>query len=60
MYILEVTGYNFKNILFFSLKIDFCLANTADHGEMTHYVTFHLGLQCLPKYLLWGLRSTRG
>ena len=42
----------FKNIIFISLKIDFVLANSAEPDEMPHYAAFHLGLYCLPKYLL--------
>ena len=37
-----------KNIIFHSLKTDFVLQNSADPDEMSHYVTFHLGLHCLP------------
>ena len=44
-----------KNILhvpvFLSLKINLVLANSADPDEMSHGVTFHLGLHGLPKYL---------
>ena len=36
-----------------SLKIDFVLANSADPDKMLHYVAFHLGLHCLPKYPLY-------
>ena len=36
--------------VFHSLKIDFALANSADPGEMQHYIALHLGLHCLPKY----------
>ena len=32
-----------------SLKMDFVLANSADPDEMTHRLTFHLGLPCLVK-----------
>ena len=41
-----VTGYNFQNIVFQSLKIDFVLENSADPNEMQHYVVFDLGLHC--------------
>ena len=27
------------------------LGNSADPNEIPHYVAFHLGLHCLPKYL---------
>ena len=30
----------------------FVLANSADPNEMSHYATFHLGLHCLPKYIV--------
>ena len=39
MYILRVTGSNFQKILyFFTPKIDFALANSADPDEMPHSV----------------------
>ena len=37
--------------MFLSLKIGFVSANSEDPDEMPHYVAFHLGLHCLPKYL---------
>ena len=40
--------------LLFSLNIDFAIANSADPGEMPHYVAFYLGLQCLANYPFWG------
>ena len=48
----RVTGYNFKKMLYFSLKIVFVskFASSADPDEMPHYVALHLGLHCLPKY----------
>ena len=44
---------------FFSLKIDFVLANSADPDEMLHIAAFHLGVHWLPKDLYWvsGLQS---
>ena len=33
-------------IVFFSLKIVFVLVDSVDHGEMSHYATFHLGIHC--------------
>ena len=52
---LGVTGYNFqKKIVFYSLTINFVLANSADPDEMPHYAAFHLGLHCLPKYPFTG------
>ena len=47
------TSYDFKKMLyFFSLKINFGLANSEDPDEMPHYAGFHLGPQCLSKYLM--------
>ena len=46
-----VTVYNFQD-MYFSLKIEFVLANSADSDKISHYVAFHPGLHCLPKYLL--------
>ena len=48
-----------KNI-FLSLKVDFVLANSADPDEMLHYVAFHLGCHCLPKYPFRGLWYIKG
>ena len=47
-----VIGYNFKNNVFLSLKINFVLANSVDPDEMTYYAAFHLGLHCLPSTCL--------
>ena len=41
---------------FLSLKIVFIIANGADPVEISHYVSFHQGLYCLLKYLLWKKR----
>ena len=38
--------------VFLSSKIVFIIPNSADPGEISHYVPFHLGLYCLLKYLL--------
>ena len=38
----------YKMMYFFSLKIVFILANSADPDEMLPYVAFHQGLPCLP------------
>ena len=46
--------------IFFSLKMDFVLANSADPDEMLQYVAFHLGLHCLQKYPLRGFQFTKG
>ena len=42
---------------FLSLKIVLILANSEDPDEMPHYVAFHLGLHCLPKYLFTGIQN---
>ena len=36
------------------------LANSAEPGEMTPYVAFHLGLHCLPKYMFTGIQNDKG
>ena len=38
-------------------KYCFNLANNADPDGMSHYATFHMGLHCLPKYLLAGISN---
>ena len=38
----------------------FFFVNSADPDEMPHYVAFHLGLHCLPKYLLAGIQNEKG
>ena len=38
----------FNKNLVHSMKIDFVLENSADSGEMSHYVAFYLDLHCLP------------
>ena len=48
-----------KNVVFLSLKIDCSKANSADPDEMSHYVAFHLGLHCLPKYPFRGFWSSK-
>ena len=35
-----------KNIVCFSLKIDFVFANSVDPDEMLHFGAFHMGLHC--------------
>ena len=42
----------FIKCVFLSLKIVFIIPNSADPGEISHYVPFHQGLYCLLKYLL--------
>ena len=49
---------NFNIFLF--LKIILILANSADPDEMPPNAAFHLGLQCLPKYLLIGIQNEKG
>ena len=34
------------------IQIVFIIPNSADPGEISHYVPFHQGLYCLLKYLL--------
>ena len=50
--------YKSKNIVFFCLKIFFTFTNSADPDEMQHSAAFHLGLQCLQKYLFKGFQNT--
>ena len=40
--------------------IFFILANRAGPDEMPHYVAFHLGLHCLPKYLFIDIQNEKG
>ena len=40
--------YKLKDNIFFSLKFDFVLSNSAEPDEMPPYGAFHLGLHCLP------------
>ena len=40
--------------VFLSLKIVLTTAKSVDTDEMPHFVAFHLGLHCLPKYLFRG------
>ena len=55
------SGQNFLNYdVFLSLKTVLNLANSADPDEMQHNAAFHLGLHCLPKYLLRGFQSSKG
>ena len=51
---------NFKNIVFFCLKIFFTFTNSVDPDEMQHYAAFHLGLHCLQKYSFMGFWNTKG
>ena len=46
-----VKGYDYQiKTVFLSLKIIFVLENSVDPDKMLHYVTFYLGLHCLPEY----------
>ena len=47
----EITNYVLQ-----SLTYIFIFTNSADSDEMQHYAAFHLGLQCLPKYLFRGFK----
>ena len=40
-----------NEIVLLSLNISFVLAKRVDPDEMLHQAAFHLGLQCLPKYV---------
>ena len=40
--------------------MDFVITNSADPGEMTHRVAFHLGLPCSIKYPIRGFWYTKG
>ena len=46
----QVELYKFQ--CFLAMKVDLILANSADPDEMQLNAAFHLGLHCLPKYLL--------
>ena len=53
--------YNLSEIFSFrSLNMDFVITNSADPDEMTHRVTFHLGLPCSIKYPIRGFWYTKG
>ena len=42
-----------------SLKIVFIFTNSADPDQMPPYVSFHLGLHFLPKYLFTGIQNEK-
>ena len=42
------------------LFVTVILANGADPDEMPPNAAFHLGLQCLPKYLFIGIQNENG
>ena len=48
------------NFDFLSLKIVLASANNVDPDQMLHYVIFHLGIHCLPKYQSMGFPVTKG
>ena len=52
------TCYNYQN-LYLSLKMDFVLVTSEDPYLILHYVAFHLGLHCFPKYLFSNSRQQR-
>ena len=54
-----VTGYNFQNKTI-SSKINFILADSANHDEVPDYAAIHLGLHWLQKYLFRGFWPTKG
>ena len=56
----QITFFFRKAIAFLSLKINIVSANSADSDKIPHYVAFHLGRHCLPKYMLSGFQSTLG
>ena len=53
----SIKGCTFVFIL--SIKIVLFLANSADPDEMLPYATFHLGLHCMPKYLITGIQNEK-
>ena len=59
-YIISTEVILSKKYLFFSVKINFVLANGADPDEMPHNAAFHQGLHCLPKYLFRGFKTIKG
>ena len=46
--------------VFLTMKAVSTLANSANPNEMQHYVSFHLGLHCLPKYPFRGFQKNKG
>ena len=57
---LGVSGYTFKNIVFFCLKILFNFTNSVDTEEMQHSAAFHQGLHCLKKCSFRSFLNTKG
>ena len=49
----------YKMGVFLSLKMVYISANCADTDEILPYVAFHLGLHCLPEYLLTGIQNEK-
>ena len=59
--ILYFKEYKFLNYdVFLSMKVDLISANSADPDEMQYNAAFHLGLYCLPEYLVSGFQYTMG
>ena len=61
--IIYLKGYRLEfptHDVFLCLKIVFISANSADHDEMQHFATFHLGLHCLSKYQLMTSKYSKG
>ena len=56
-----VAGQNFYKMVY-SVAEDFVftLANSADPCKIQLYAAFHLGLHCLPKYLITGIQNVKG
>ena len=50
---------NPENDVLLSPNIAFILANSADPDEILPYVSFHLGLHCLPKYLFTNIQNEK-
>ena len=46
-----------SSFVFLSLTIIFIVANSADPDEMPSFAAFHLGLHCLPIYLLTRMKK---
>ena len=58
---LGLPGYKLKKKdFFYCMKIIFTFTNSVDPDEMQHYAAFHLGLNCLQKYLFRGFLNTKG
>ena len=49
-----------SSFVFLSLMIIFIVADSADPDEMPPYAAFHLGLDCLLKYLFTRIQNEKG